>query len=393
MSHKPLTGVKVLDFSQLLPGPMCSLQLADLGAEVIKIEPPQGDAARGLGSSSSNTTSHFFLAINRNKRSLAIDLRAEGAVAIIEALVKDADILLEGFRPGVMNRLGLGYERLAALNPRLVYCAISGYGQDGPLAEFGGHDINYQSYAGTLEQNATADGPPHTGSFPVADLAGGALSATMGILAALFDAQRSGRGRFIDVAMTDCAMALNTIPLTSLHSWGQPVPAGCDTLSGALPCYGTYVTADGRYLAVGALEPKFWQAFCTAVGHPELMKSGWAAGKAGAAIKQQVADIIKAKTQAEWVEVFRAVDACVSPVLRIDEVLAHPNTQARRMTVDTAGADGRTVPYFAFPLKMSDYQFSVDRLPPALGADNEDILRELGHDQAAIASLRNAGVI
>ena len=390
MASKPLSGVKVLDFTQLLPGPMCTLHLADMGADVIKIEPPGGEAGRGPGGT---PISHFFLAVNRNKRSLAINLRADGAREIIHSLAKDADVVVEGFRPGVMSRLGIGYDDLKAINPKLVYCAISGYGQDGPLAELGGHDINYQSYAGILEQSAAPGGKPHPGNFPIADLAGGALSAAMAVLAALFDAQRSGQGRFIDVSMTDCAMALNVQPLASLHTWKQPVPAGHDTLSGGLPCYGTYETADGRHLAVGALEPKFWQAFCAAAGCPELSKSGWAAGKSGAAVKTQVAQIIKARTLAEWTAALAGVDACVSPVLRIDEVLAHPLTAARAMTVDTPLPDGGSAPYFAFPVKMSDYAFSLDRPPPAVGEHSETVLRELGHGEDAIAALRAASAI
>ncbi|HRP67552.1 MAG TPA: CoA transferase, partial [Thauera sp.] len=181
--------------------------------------------------------------------------------------------------------------------------------------------------------------------------------------------------------------------LASLHSWKQPVPAGHDTLSGGLPCYGTYETADGRHLAVGALEPKFWQAFCAAAGCPELSKSGWAAGKAGAAVKAQVADIIKARSLAEWTTALAGVDACVSPVLRIDEVLAHPLTRARGMTVDTPLPDGGSAPYFAFPVKMSDYAFSLDRPPPAAGEHNEAVLRALGHGDDAIAALKAAGAI
>ncbi|NMG31575.1 CaiB/BaiF CoA transferase family protein [Aromatoleum evansii] len=391
MTTKPLSGIKVLDFTQLLPGPMCTLQLADLGAEVIKIEPPgSGEAARGP---QGTPISHFFQAVNRNKRSLAIDLRAPGARDVILALVRNADILVEGFRPGVMARLGLGYDALKATNTRLVYCSISGYGQDGPLSALGGHDINYQSYAGILEQSAPATGSPHPGNFPIADLAGGALSAAMAILAALFDAQRSGEGRFIDVSMTDCAMALNVQPLAGLHTYKRAVPAGHDTLSGGLPCYATYETADGRHLAVGALEPKFWQNFCDTAGCPELARSGWASGKAGPAVKAQVAAIIKARTLADWIAAFDGVDACVSPVLRIDEVLAHPHTAAREMTVQTPLPDGGSAPYFAFPVKMSNYRFSLDRPPPALGEHNADILRELGWAAEAIARLKADGAI
>lgn len=389
----PLAGIKVLDLTRLLPGPVATLHLADLGAEVIKIEDPQiGDYARTLGTGTGEDSAYFRM-INRNKQGMVLDLKKPEGVEVFLRLAATADVIVESFRPGVVDKLGIGYETVRAINPKIAYCAISGYGQDGPLAELGGHDINYQSYAGILEQSAAPSGKPHPGNFPIADLAGGALSAAMAVLAALFDAQRSGQGRFIDVSMTDCAMALNVQPLASLHTWKQPVPAGHDTLSGGLPCYGTYETADGRHLAVGALEPKFWQAFCAAAGCPELSKSGWAAGKSGAAVKTQVAQIIKARTLAEWTAALAGVDACVSPVLRIDEVLAHPLTAARAMTVDTPLPDGGSAPYFAFPVKMSDYAFSLDRPPPAVGEHSETVLRELGHGEDAIAALRAAGAI
>ncbi|CAB1368223.1 CaiB/BaiF CoA transferase family protein [Denitratisoma oestradiolicum] len=391
MATKPLDGVKVLDFTQLLPGPMCTLHLADMGADVLKIEPTgSGEPARGPAGT---PISHFFLAVNRNKRSLSINLRAEGAREVILQLVKESDVLVEGFRPGVMARLGLGYEDVKAANPKIVYCAITGYGQDGPLVELGGHDINYQCYAGILEQSSGAGVAPHPGNFPIADLAGGALSSAMTILAALFDAQRSGKGRFLDVSMTDCAMANNMQPVAAMHTYGRPIPPGMDTLTGGLPCYGTYETADGRYLAVGALEPKFWKAFCDAIGQPDLVRAGWASGKDGVAVRGQIAAIIKSKSLDEWNQVFTGVDACVSPVLRVDEVLQHPLTQARQMVVQVPATDGRTYPYFAFPVKMTDYRFSVDRSPPGLGEHNEEVLRKLGYGDDDLARFRDNGLI
>ncbi|MBL0123028.1 MAG: CoA transferase [Betaproteobacteria bacterium] len=382
MSVKPLQGVKVLDFTQLLPGPMCTQYLADMGADVLKLEPPgTGDAGRGPAGTG---VSHFFQMVNRNKRSLAINLRAPQSRDIVMKLVERSEVLVEGFRPGVMARLGLGYAEVRAVNPKIVYCAITGYGQDGPFVELGGHDINYQSYAGILEQNAALGGKPHPGNFPIADLAGGALSAAMTILAVLFDVQRSGKGRLLDVSMTDCALALNSGPLAALNTYGRAVPSGDDVLTGGLPCYGTYETADGRYLAVGALEPKFWQGFCTAIGQPELAAKGWARGKDGAAVREQIAVLLKRKTLAQWTEIFAGVDACISPVLRIDEVLQHPLPRARGMIVDMPAPDGEHYPYFAFPVKMSDYRFNVDRLPPTLGQHNEEVLGELGYHDAEI---------
>ena len=382
MSAKPLQGVKVLDFTQLLPGPMCTQHLADMGADVLKLEPPStGDAGRGPAGTG---ISHFFQMVNRNKRSLAINLRAPQSRDIVMRLVERSDILVEGFRPDVMARLGLGYDEVRAVNPKIVYCAITGYGHDGPFVQLGGHDINYQSYAGILEQSAAPEGKPHPGNFPIADLAGGALSAAMSILAALFDAQRSSKGRFLDVSMTDCALALNSGPLAALNTYGRTIPPGNDVLTGGLPCYGTYATADGRHLAVGALEPKFWQAFCSAIGLPELAAKGWSRGKDGAAVREQIEALLKTRTLAEWTEVFSTVDACVSPVLRIDEVLQHPLPRARGMIVDAPAPDGKSYPYLAFPVKMSDYQFSVDRPAPALGQHNAEVLAELGYPDAEI---------
>jgi len=382
MSAKPLQGVRVLDFTQLLPGPMCTQHLADMGADVLKLEPPgSGDAGRGPAGTE---ISHFFQVVNRNKRSLAINLRAPQSRDVVMKLIERSDVLVEGFRPGVMARLGLGYDEVRTANPQIVYCAITGYGQDGPFVELGGHDINYQSYAGILEQSAAPGGKPHPGNFPIADLAGGALSAAMTILAALFDAQRNGRGRFLDVSMTDCALALNSGPLAALNTYGQSIPPGSDVLTGGLPCYGTYETADGRHLAVGALEPKFWQAFCNAIGQPDLLAKGWARGKEGAAVREQIAALLKSKTLAQWTGLFAGVDACVSPVLRIDEILQHPLPRARGMIVDTPAPDGKHYPCFAFPVKMSNYQFSVDRQPPSLGQHNAEVLAELGCTDAAI---------
>jgi crotonobetainyl-CoA:carnitine CoA-transferase CaiB-like acyl-CoA transferase len=382
MSAKPLQGVKVLDFTQLLPGPMCTQHLADMGADVLKLEPPgTGDAGRGPAGTG---ISHFFQMVNRNKRSLAINLRAPQSRDIVMRLVERSDILVEGFRPDVMARLGLGYDEVRAVNPKIVYCAITGYGHDGPFVQLGGHDINYQSYAGILEQSAAPEGKPHPGNFPIADLAGGALSAAMSILAALFDAQRSSKGRFLDVSMTDCALALNSGPLAALNTYGRTIPPGNDVLTGGLPCYGTYATADGRHLAVGALEPKFWQAFCSAIGLPELAAKGWSKGKDGAAVREQIEALLNTRTLAEWTEVFSTVDACVSPVLRIDEVLQHPLPRARGMIVDAPAPDGKSYPYLAFPVKMSDYQFSVDRPAPALGQHNAEVLAELGCPDAEI---------
>lgn len=374
--HKPLAGVRVLDLTQLLPGPMCTLHLADMGAEVIKIEPPRGgDPTRGLDGEQFNG---MFLMLNRNKRSLALDLRSEEGVAVLHRLAERADVLVEGFRPGVAERLGIGYARLAEINPRLVYCSITGYGQDGPLAQAAGHDINYESLAGVLEQTGVAGGPPAQGNFPVADLAGGALSAAMGILAALLGARDTGRGSHVDVAMTDCLMVHNIMSTVSWLRAGQAVPRGADYLSGGIACYGAYETADGRHLAVGAIEPKFWTAFCDAIERPDLSARGHVGGAKGAEARAEVAAVIRSQTLAHWQAVFADVDACVTPVLRVDEAVAHPHAVARGLLrEETHPVAGRHSSY-AFPIRMSGYRLDEARPAPALGADNAAIYAELG---------------
>jgi alpha-methylacyl-CoA racemase len=256
----PLAGVRVLDLTRLLPGPMGTLHLADLGADVIKIEDTgAGDYA----------TPSVRALVNRNKRAIRIDLKQREGVAALLRLCRDADVLVEGFRPGVMQRLGVGYEAVAALNPRIVYCSISGFGQSGPLHEMPGHDLNYAALTGVADQVGNAAGPALS-NLPLADLLGGTMTAVMGILAALFDAARSGRGRHVDVAIADGVLAHAVLPLASLHQQGQVPALGQASLTGALACYGFYRTADDRRLAVGALEPKFWQALCQRLERADL---------------------------------------------------------------------------------------------------------------------------
>lgn len=390
-SSKPLAGVKVVDLTVLLPGPMCTLHLADLGAEVIKVENPGAwDPVRGLpGSRFTNQ----FLMLNRNKRAITVNLRAPEGQEIVRRLAQQADVLVEGFRPGVADKLGVGYAAMSAVNPKLVYCSISGYGQTGALALAGGHDINYQCLAGVLEQTGAAGGAPAPGGFPTADLAGGTLSAAMGILAALFDAQRSDQGRHVDVAMTDCLMAHN-IPAASSLQDRKAMPArGADYLSGGMACYGVYETADGRHLAVGAIETKFWQAFCETIGRPDLIGRGYQLADQGDAARAEVAQTIARHDLAHWVAAFKDVDACVTPVLRVDEANRHPQAQSRGMIVDSEHpAHGRYWQY-ACPVKMSGFEFKVERQGAAPGQDNDDVLAALGYSAEQIAKLNATGVI
>jgi len=371
MSRAPLEGVRILDLTAMLPGAICTQFLADLGAEVTKIEPPEhGEAARGPKGTPPGGIYHVT---NRNKRSYAIDLKQAAGVEAVRRLIAGADVLVESFRPGVLARLGLGWDDAKAINPRLVYCSITGYGQDGPLAQKAGHDINYQCMGGIVGQNRIDDSRPSPGAVPFADLGGGALTSAVGILAALFDVQRTGEGRHVDIAMADCAMALNVVALSSkmMFAGRDPVP-GRDILSGGLPCYGTYRTADDRYLAVGALEPKFWHAFCTAVGRPDLVARGWDMGPKRDAAVAEVGEVVATRTLAEWMAVFEAVDACVTPVLTLQESLDDANARARGMVIEVAGG-GATTTQYALPIRMTNFDFAVRLPPPLLGEHNAEL--------------------
>ena len=270
MRAKPLAGIRVLDLTRLLPGPLCTLHLADLGADVIKIEDPTvGDYARGAGSGTEHAPSAYFLCVNRNKRGLCLDLTQAAGREVFYDLAKTAHVVIESFRPGVVGRLGIDYESIRNINPRIVYCAITGYGQTGPYRDRAGHDLNYCAYAGVSDQIGVRNGPPVVPNIQLADIAGGTLTAVMGILAALLDAERNGAGRYVDVAMADGALATAIIPLAGYLDYGKVAPRGADMLSGGLPCYGVYETADHRHMAIAAPEDKFWRALCNALQRPD----------------------------------------------------------------------------------------------------------------------------
>jgi crotonobetainyl-CoA:carnitine CoA-transferase CaiB-like acyl-CoA transferase len=385
---KPLSGLRVLDLTRLLPGPVATLHLADLGADVVKIEDTgAGDYARTLGAPPGETSA-FFRLVNRNKRGLRLDLKRPEGVEVFLRLAREADVIVEGFRPGIMDKLGLGYAAIAAINPRIVYCAISGYGQTGPYRERAGHDINYIGYAGVLDQIGEAGGAPVVPNFQIGDLLGGALTPLLGILAAVIDARGSGRGRYVDVAMTDAVLAHAIFPLAGLLARYKAPPRGADLLSGGVPCYGVYATADGRHMAVGALEEKFWHLLCDTLGCPGLKPHGLSFGASGAQAREELARIFAGRTQAEWVGVFDRIDCCVTPVLTIAESLDNEQLQARGMVVE---ADG--MPQFAPPFRISEYAFAVERPAPAAGEHSGEILRAAGYTDADIEKLKAQGII
>ena len=391
--HPPLSGIRVLDLTRLLPGPMCTLYLADLGADVIKIEDVgPGDYARSLAPSPAaerKGVTSWYRAINRNKRSLAIDLKnAKGREAFL-ALARNADVIVEGFRPGVVKALRVDYDAVRAINPRIVYCSLSGYGQTGPRASAAGHDVNYLGYCGVLAHTGASGGPPVLSSLQIADLLGGAASAAIGILGALLAARRSGVGRYIDIAMADAVLAHEVFALGALDDEGHVAARGDDLLTGGYACYGVYPTRDGGFVAVGALEAKFWQALCEALARPDLVSRQFARHEEGERVRRELAAIFMTKTRDEWTACFADIDCCVSPVLAFDEAIRDRQFAARGMIVERPDGSRQ----FAPPFSMTPSAFVITRDAPRQGEHSREVLREAGYDDEAIGALIAAGTL
>jgi crotonobetainyl-CoA:carnitine CoA-transferase CaiB-like acyl-CoA transferase len=349
----PLAGITILDLTRLLPGPVATMHLADMGATVIKIEDKgAGDYARTM-SHVKHELSQLFIAVNRGKQLLRLDLKDAADREHFLTLLDTADVLIESFRPGVMQRLGLGWETLKARKPTLVMCSITGFGQQGPLAQMAGHDLNFIAYSGLLAQNADETGRPVIPNLQVGDLLGGALTAVQGTLAALLAVKMGGPGRFVDVAMTDAVFAHHLMPLLAVNCDGHTAPPARDFLTGGVPCYDVYRCSDGRYMAVGALELKFWEICCDLLQRPDLKTRHWTLGQAvggddAMAVKAELTQIFATRTQADWTALFEPADCCVTPVLSTEEAIRHPHVVDRglmfRSTHATEGDYLQTVP-------------------------------------------------
>lgn len=389
----PLASLKVLDFSTLLPGPFASLMLADMGAEVLRIESPtRMDLLRVLPPHDQGTSaSHAYL--NRNKRSLALDLKQAEALEIVRELVKGYDIVLEQFRPGVMERLGLGYAALKAINPRLIYVSITGYGQTGPYKDRAGHDINYLALAGVASHTGRQDSGPLPLGVQLADVAGGSLHAVVGLLAAVIARQQSGVGQYLDVSMTDCSFSLNA--MAGAGYLACVVEPGREThvLNGG-SFYDYYRSRDGRWMSVGSLEPAFMQQLCVTLGRPELAAQGLSPKPAQQkALKQALQVEFEKRSFEELCELFAGVDACVEPVLSLSEAVEHPQLKARELVAQVPRADGSTQAQMACPLKFSEGLPAPRHIGVAVGAHSDEVLMELGLSPQRISELRSAKVI
>ncbi len=397
MSPGPLDGVRVLDLSRLLPGGFCSLLLADYGAEVLKVEDTgMGDYVRWsppyYEGAEPSARSALFLALNRNKRSIRLNLKEEGGREVLLRLVCEHDVLLESFRPGVLDRLGVGYERLREENPALVYCAITGYGQDGPYRERSGHDMNYLGLNGLLALTGEAGGAPVQSAGQIADLGGGALMAAFGILTALRERDRSGRGQLVDVSMFDGSLSWLAMVAARTFAEGRAQRRGELELAGALLCYRPYACADG-WVTLGALEPKFWQAWCGGVAREDLIPAQFE--RAGSEAHAEVERIFAERTRAEWTAFAGEHDCCLEPVLELDEALDSELVRAREMVaeLDQPGAK-EPVRLLGLPVKLSETPGDANRTPgPGLGEHTQAVLEALGYDEAERTQLEETGAV
>ncbi len=399
----PLAGVKILELIRVAPGAFCTMMLADMGAEVLKIETPPSEPF----SADSDDVDHearlaAFSFVNRNKRSIAINLKHKDGQKILHQLVTDADVLVEGFRPGVMARLGGDYETLKQINPRLIYCSLSGFGQNGPYRDLPAHDINYLSIGGVLNLIGQPDRHPAIPLNIIADYAGASMHGIIGILLALQARHQTGRGQHVDISYLDTVISLlaATPTLRDYFLNGATCGRGEGQLGGSYAYYTTYDTADGKLLSVGCTEPWLWENFCKAIGREDLGQFAKrddhlvrVADSANAQVKKEVQQIIRQKTRDEWFEFFKDKNACVGPVHTVDEVVQDPQVKARKMFVDIEHPRFGKVRQTGIAIKLSETPGSIRKVGPTAGEHSDEVLAALGYGDAERARLREEGTI
>lgn len=390
-----LNGLKILDFSSLLPGPLATMLFADLGADVIHIESARRvDLMRIMPPYDEDQESYIHQHLNRSKKSLTLNLKTEQAVEIVKALIKEYDIIIEGFRPGVMDRLGLGYEALKEVNPRLIYCSITGYGQTGPFANRPGHDNNYLSVAGVLDHSRLKGKKPAAMGIQIADVAGGTLHAAVGVLAAALYREKTGEGKYIDVSMTDAVFTMNALYGSQFFGSGRCPKPEEEILNGGT-FYDYYQTKDGRYFSVGSLEPQFRKLLCEALDIPELIDSTFNDSYyTQMRFKEALCDAFKSKTYAQWLEVFNEdFHGCVEPVLTFEEACEHPQLIARNMLVEVPKKDGTTQRQIGTAIKFEGIEPAYQFVGVKMGEHTSEILQEFGYSEEMIAELREKDIL
>ncbi len=381
----PLTGLRVLDLTRLLPGAFCTMLLADMGADVVKVEEPaRGDYMRWTPPLVDGQSA-LFNALNRNKRSLTLNLKSPAGRDLLLSLAGRAAVLVEGNRPGVMDRLGLGWDIVHARNPKLVMCSITGYGQDGPFASRAGHDLNYMATSGALGLNGERGGPPVPLAVQMADIGGGGLQPAVAILGALVGVERGSQGRWIDASMMDGAVSWLALALAAAAG-GERVGRGDQRLAGRYPCYRVYACKDGGYYSVGALEPKFWANLCEAIKRLDLTDLQFAHGPEGVPVHEAMESVFASRTRAEWEVALDGLDVCCEPVLDLDEVASHPQVAARGLIARThAGVEVRPATLIREDWRRLD--------APGLGEHTAEILAEVGVDAQRLDALKKEGAV
>jgi len=379
---RALDGIKVLDLSRLFPGPYCSMILADLGADVLRIED-----RRFQGEGPGMPT------VMRNKRHMTLNLKHPKGLEVFCRMAREADVLLEGFRPGVTDRLGIGYEQMKKLNERLIYCSVTGYGQDGPYKDMVGHDINYLSFGGVLGLTGEPGRKPVIPPIQVADMAAGGMYAAIGILAALFVRQATGKGQYIDISMMDGIVAMLPFPASLLWGLGKTPQRGDTLLSGRFPCYSVYETEGGEYISIGALEPRFWVELCKKLEREDFIPFQYDEGEKRGEIFLFLERTFRGKTREEWMEILKDLDVCIGKVLHLDEAFKDPQVVHRRMVTEFNDPKKGKMALLSSPIKMAETPPDIRRAPAAFGEHTEEVLRELGFNADEIGQMKKEGVV
>jgi alpha-methylacyl-CoA racemase len=397
----PLSGVKILDLSKLAPGPLCTMILGDLGADIIKVEepgPPVGRRAEQAGAAGPRPAraSGFghspYNALARNKKSIGLNLKSGPGREIFLRLAQRSDVVVEEFRPGVAKRLGIDYETLSARNPRLIYCAVTGFGQTGPYHNLVGHDLNYIATAGALSFIGRKDQPPTIPQNLLADYAGGGMHAAIGVLAALVARSQTGRGQFVDAAMLDGTMLLIAQAISSYYFTRRVPRRGESSTDGRAPYYNAYLTKDNKYITIGSVEPWFYANLCRALGREDLIQDQYNSEKYPV-IRKAFEEIFKTRTRDEWFEELIKADICVGKMYTLDEIENDPQILARNLIVELDGPSGQKVKQVGISLKFSDTPGSIRSLAATLGQHTDEILTDLGYNRDQVSRWREEGAI
>jgi len=379
---RALEGVKVLDLSRLFPGPYCSMILADLGADVLRIE-DRRYAGEGAG----------MPTVMRNKRHMTLNLKHPKGQEIFYRLAREADVVLEGFRPGVPQRLGIDYDGLRRMNEKLIYCSITGYGQDGPYRNMVGHDINYLSFGGVLDLTGEAGRKPVIPPIQVADMAAGGMFAALGVMAALIARQKSGRGQYIDISMLDGIIAMLPFPVGLLWGLGEVPQRGDTMLSGRYPCYNVYETRDGEYVSLGALEARFWAVLCQKLGREDFIAHQYDEGEKRSEIFSFLRETFKNKTRDQWMEELKDLDVCIGKVLHLDEALRDPQVAQRKMVTEFIDGKKGKMRLLSSPIRLSETPAEIRRAPADFGEHTEEVMKDLGFSEEEIEEMKREGVV